>query len=241
MTDRTFEPEHDRPSSKEAAASWAVAMSPESPEPARRHMRMRATHFGRSRIEIGRAPLAAAIAMFAIVFVLRLMVHDTGNGLSMLYCIPIALITITYGTAAGAAAATLAVGLVYLWIEMKSVQIGAIGIGTRTLALYIVPATIWLARADPAEEPEPALSSADTGDANAVAPRGLTRRESEVLGLIAAGHTNAEIAEQLVLSVRTIESHRANLQRKLGRPSRPELVNYALRLGVVPGQRRLPF
>jgi two-component system, NarL family, response regulator NreC len=57
---------------------------------------------------------------------------------------------------------------------------------------------------------------------------GLTPRELEVLRLIAMGHTNAEIAVQLVLSVRTIESHRSHIQRKLGRPRRTELVRYAL-------------
>jgi two-component system response regulator NreC len=56
----------------------------------------------------------------------------------------------------------------------------------------------------------------------------LTPREREVLRLIALGHTNAEIAERLTLSVRTVESHRAHIQRKLGRFRRAELVRYAL-------------
>ena len=56
---------------------------------------------------------------------------------------------------------------------------------------------------------------------------GLTPRELEVLRLIALGHTNAEVAARLVLSVRTIESHRAHIQRKLGRPRRADLVRYA--------------
>jgi two-component system response regulator NreC len=55
----------------------------------------------------------------------------------------------------------------------------------------------------------------------------LSPREIEVLRLIAAGHTNREIAERLVLSVRTVESHRANLMGKLGLHSRAELVQYA--------------
>jgi two-component system response regulator NreC len=59
-------------------------------------------------------------------------------------------------------------------------------------------------------------------------PDDLTERELEILRLIALGHTNAEIAEQLFLSVRTVESHRAHIQQKTGRSSRAELVRYAL-------------
>ena len=56
---------------------------------------------------------------------------------------------------------------------------------------------------------------------------GLTPRELEVLRLIALGHTNSEIADDLFLSVRTIETHRANLQAKLGVSTRAELVRCA--------------
>jgi two-component system response regulator NreC len=56
----------------------------------------------------------------------------------------------------------------------------------------------------------------------------LSERETEVLQLIALGHTNTEIAEQLFLSVRTVESHRAHIQQKLRLTTRAELVRYAL-------------
>jgi two-component system response regulator NreC len=59
-------------------------------------------------------------------------------------------------------------------------------------------------------------------------PDGLSGREVEVLRLIALGNTNPEIAEQLFLSVRTVETHRANLQRKTGKSTRAELVAYAM-------------
>jgi two-component system response regulator NreC len=59
-------------------------------------------------------------------------------------------------------------------------------------------------------------------------PGDLTDRELDVLRLIALGHTNNEIAEQLYLSVRTVETHRAHIQQKLGRSTRAELVRYAL-------------
>jgi two-component system, NarL family, response regulator NreC len=66
-------------------------------------------------------------------------------------------------------------------------------------------------------------------------PDDLSGRELDVLRLLALGHTNAEIAAQLHLSVRTIEGHRARLQQKLSRPSRAELVRYALDRGLLGG------
>jgi two-component system response regulator NreC len=59
-------------------------------------------------------------------------------------------------------------------------------------------------------------------------PGDLTERELDVLRLIALGYTNNEIAGELYLSVRTVETHRAHIQQKLGKSSRAELVRYAL-------------
>jgi two-component system response regulator NreC len=64
-------------------------------------------------------------------------------------------------------------------------------------------------------------------------PDDLSAREVEVLRLIALGHTNAEIAEQLFISVRTVETHRAHIQQKLRRSTRAELVRYALDRGLL--------
>ena len=64
-------------------------------------------------------------------------------------------------------------------------------------------------------------------------PDDLTEREVEILRLIALGHTNTEIGEQLYLSVRTVESHRAHIQQKLRRTTRAELVRYALDRGLL--------
>ena len=64
-------------------------------------------------------------------------------------------------------------------------------------------------------------------------PDDLTEREVEILRLIALGHTNAEIGEQLFLSVRTVESHRAHVQQKLRLSTRAELVRYALDRGLL--------
>jgi two-component system response regulator NreC len=59
-------------------------------------------------------------------------------------------------------------------------------------------------------------------------PDDLTERELAVLRLIALGYTNGEIASELHLSVRTVESHRSHIQQKTGQSSRAELVRYAL-------------
>ncbi len=56
----------------------------------------------------------------------------------------------------------------------------------------------------------------------------LTPRELQVLRLIARGNTNRQIAKTLLLSVRTVDSHRANLMNKLGTTSRSDLIQYAL-------------
>lgn len=64
-------------------------------------------------------------------------------------------------------------------------------------------------------------------------PDGLSERELEVLRLIALGHTNAEIADALYVSVRTVETHRAHIQQKLRVSTRSELVRYALEHGLM--------
>jgi two-component system, NarL family, response regulator NreC len=61
----------------------------------------------------------------------------------------------------------------------------------------------------------------------------LSKREREVLRLLALGHTNQEIAKTLHISVRTAETHRAHVMQKLGFSSRAELVRYALAKGIV--------
>ena len=61
----------------------------------------------------------------------------------------------------------------------------------------------------------------------------LSAREREVLTLIARGHTNPQIAERLVISVRTAEAHRASIIKKLDASSRAELVEYAIREGLL--------
>jgi DNA-binding NarL/FixJ family response regulator len=62
----------------------------------------------------------------------------------------------------------------------------------------------------------------------------LTTREREILQLAAEGGTNAQMAERLSISARTVEKHRANAMRKLGLRNHTDLVRYALRRGLLP-------
>jgi len=61
----------------------------------------------------------------------------------------------------------------------------------------------------------------------------LTPREQEVLTLIAEGYSNNEIADQLVISAKTVDRHRENIMRKLNLHNRVDLVKYALRKGLI--------
>jgi len=77
-----------------------------------------------------------------------------------------------------------------------------------------------------ASEKAPTLKPRNTGAQ-------LTEREREVMRLLADGLTSKEVAAQLQISVRTVESHRINMNRKLGLTSIAELVRYAIRNGIV--------
>ena len=79
--------------------------------------------------------------------------------------------------------------------------------------------------------PQVALAIA-TEKVGSVSSSPLTEREQQILQAVALGHTNSEIGEQLHLSVRTIESHRARILRKLDLSTRAELVNYAITSGL---------
>jgi len=62
----------------------------------------------------------------------------------------------------------------------------------------------------------------------------LTPREIEILKLVAEGYTNQEIADQLTLSIKTVQSHRANVMEKLDLRDITHLVRFALRYGLIP-------
>ncbi|HYH63577.1 MAG TPA: response regulator transcription factor [Urbifossiella sp.] len=90
---------------------------------------------------------------------------------------------------------------------------------------------------------DPAL--ADTlGDAPTSAPEGhppLSRREQDVLALLARGHTHQEIADRLHVSVKSVETYRARVKEKLGLKTRADYVRYGIELGLhSPGSANNP-
>ena len=82
----------------------------------------------------------------------------------------------------------------------------------------------------------PASSQPITGRGEQLADqlRVLSPRELEVLKLVAEGHTNQEIADQLILSIKTVQAHRANVMEKLGLENITQLVRFAIRYGLLP-------
>lgn len=83
----------------------------------------------------------------------------------------------------------------------------------------------------PSGPPAGPAGGGEAGETDAL----LSPREVEVLRLLALGHTNREIADRLELSVRTVETHRAHVQQKLGLDARPDLTRYALDAGLLDG------
>jgi len=87
-----------------------------------------------------------------------------------------------------------------------------------------------------AEQASPAAAPAPGTAASPLST--LSTREREVLGLVARGHTNREIAEQLSLSVKTVEGYRSRGMRKLGLTSRADITRVAIELGLLGPQSR---
>lgn len=79
-----------------------------------------------------------------------------------------------------------------------------------------------------------------TAEASGDAYQTLTAREREVFQLTAEGHSGGDVAERLFISPRTVESHRANVMRKLGLRNHKELIHYAARRGMLPGDAKGP-
>lgn len=107
---------------------------------------------------------------------------------------------------------------------LKSAAKSDLFAGIRTVArggLYLQPSIgIAFASRPPEELAHPVVGS-------------LTPKETDVLRLLALGHTNAEIAQLLGTSLRTIETHRAHIHQKLDRHSRAQLVRFALDAGLL--------
>jgi two-component system response regulator NreC len=109
---------------------------------------------------------------------------------------------------------------------------GAVGFVAKDLAADELPHAV-RAAAHGEEFISPRVAPALDALHRSLTDDALTPREVEVLRLIALGHTSVEIARRLHLASRTVETHRANIQRKLGRNTRAELVRYALRRGLL--------
>src|SRR5204862_6515783 len=110
----------------------------------------------------------------------------------------------------------------------EALRAGALGYVTKEAADEELVEAIRLAAADQSYlQPKLGLRLA-TEPEQTGPPADLTERAVEVLRLIALGHTHAETAEQLYLSVRTVASHRAHIQPTLRLPTRAEPVKYTL-------------
>lgn len=110
----------------------------------------------------------------------------------------------------------------------QALDAGAVGIVLKDRADSELPAAVHSA-AGGQEYVSPHVAAGVTALRRAVGGDGLSPRETEVLRLVALGHTSAEIATKLRLSRRTVETHRACICHKLGLNTRAQLVAYALR------------
>ena len=80
---------------------------------------------------------------------------------------------------------------------------------------------------------EPSLGARLVNDSSSPALEPLSERERDVVQLLALGYTNQEIGKKLFISVRTFDTHRAHIMRKLQLETRAELVMFALANGVI--------
>lgn len=83
---------------------------------------------------------------------------------------------------------------------------------------------------------DPALGLALEGPGDPAGPIQFSRREREVLELLARGHTHQEIADRLFVSIKTVETYRARLREKTGLKTRADLVRFATEAGLLPTQ-----
>jgi DNA-binding CsgD family transcriptional regulator len=186
---------------------------------------------GISRVRPSDPTVAAlALGLFAGVVCLRLLV-DSPEAILLLLALPIALITRRFGPTAGLRMAGVAIGLVVANAVFRKSAATPLHLVLDAVVFVSIP----LAFGSQARQPVAAAPAARYAPRSPQQspPDALTKREVEVLRLIALGHTNPEIADELVVSVRTVEAHRARIQRKLGRSGRAELVSYALQHGLV--------
>jgi two-component system response regulator NreC len=114
----------------------------------------------------------------------------------------------------------------------RALDAGAVGFVLKDRADTELPAAVRRA-AEGRKYVSPRVAAGLDALRRTISGDGLSPRETEVLRLIALGHTSAEIARRLELSRRTIETHRASVLRKLGLSTRAELVHVALRRRLI--------
>ena len=114
------------------------------------------------------------------------------------------------------------------WIRDLSVEvyIGVVAVLFTALGVWAGSKLLAGKKQVPADQPH-------APNEEALRSLGISVRELDVLQLMASGCSNQEIADKLFLSVRTVESHRASIQKKLELGSRAELVRYALDQGLI--------
>jgi DNA-binding CsgD family transcriptional regulator len=102
------------------------------------------------------------------------------------------------------------------------------------IAVFFTLLGLWIGRKLTAtHRPEAILADGTSAARIAPADLGISPRESEVLHLIAAGHSNQEIADTLFLSLNTIKKHTSTLFRKLGSQRRTQAIEKARRIGLI--------
>jgi len=117
-------------------------------------------------------------------------------------------------------------------LAQQALEAGAVGFVLKEHSDGELPEAVRLA-ARGEEYISPHLAAGLDTLRRAVFNDGLSPRETEILRLIALGHTSAEMAGELQLSRRTVETHRARIYRKLGLHTRAELVRHALRGSLI--------
>jgi DNA-binding CsgD family transcriptional regulator len=174
--------------------------------------------------------LALSLTLFAVVLVLAFAVEKPHSGILHLHAVPIAIFALQIGIMGGLSATACSLSTMFVWAEVEGVELLLLDYmsGAVPFLLVVFLCQIALRRRHDRDQGETTVEIARLQPARLDPTTELTSRESEVLGLLALGYTNREIAEQLVLSVRTVESHRARIQRKLSISSRAELVRHAV-------------
>jgi DNA-binding NarL/FixJ family response regulator len=153
------------------------------------------------------------------------------NAPLLMLVVPIAMIGRRWGLRRALAAAAIAVALVGARTAISGGQIGIVGYLSRATA-FVTVATLAgsLQQQQSDRRAEHATSSVSSAAAPGARPEDLlSRRELEVLALIAEGDTNAEIAERLVIAATTVESHVKSILRKLEVRNRTQAVARYLR------------